>query len=151
MTVKPFVLAACLMTVAFAQAQTLQTIKLAPAVQPQLQAAQLDQEALARQKLEAENRKLRAENERLRQENQALTTRVNNFSALGGSEVHAYCADNLTSRNSAGVESNCGLSGGYTCEQVSGLCHTSCQTSDMCAGGFTCDTGIQQCVNTSGG
>ena len=97
---------------------------------------------MARQKLEADNRKLREENERLRQENEG-------FKALGGSQVHAYCPNPGTSRNTAGAESDC-KSAGYNCEPVSGLCRTSCQTSDMCAGGFTCDTGAQRCVYTAG-
>ena len=83
-------------------------------------------------------------------ENAELSGRVDNFSKLGGSEVHAYCADGQTSRNTAGVESDCNRSG-YQCEPVSGLCRTTCQTTDMCAAGWVCDTGIEQCIVPSGG
>lgn len=138
-------LAACLVAAAaIAQAQTtIQPIKLQPIQNPAVtQASQLDQAALEKARLERENK-------RLREENEALKKRVDDFTRLGGSEVHAYCpADNPTlSRNTSGAENNCGAAG-YTCEPVSGLCRTSCQTSDMCAGGFTCDTGAQQCIRT---
>ena len=68
---------------------------------------------------------------------------------LGGSLVHAYCpaGDNTVSRNTAGAETNCAAAG-YTCEPVTGQCRTTCQTSDMCSRGFTCDTGRQRCVRT---
>ena len=133
-------------------AQQLQTLKpMAVQTAPAAQAAQVDQDALARRKLETDNRRLQAENEKLRQENAALNARIVDFTKLGGSEVHAYCAGPTTSRNTAGAENDCSTSGGYTCEPVSGLCRTSCQTSDMCAGGYTCDTSTQQCVYTAGG
>ena len=124
--------------VAGAQAQTMQPIKIQQ-IQPATnvgQVAQVDQAALEKARLERENKKLR-------EENAALKKQVDDFTALGGSNVHAYCpADQpYTSRNTAGAESDCGRAG-YTCEPVSGLCRTSCQTSDMCAGGFTCDTSI---------
>ena len=122
----------------------------APIDRPALQGTDLDQDALERRRLEKENRQLRAENDRLKTVNAELSTRVDNFSKLGGSEVHAYCPDRLTSRNTAGAETDCTRSG-YVCENVSGLCHTSCQTTDMCAGGWVCDTGAQQCVVPNGG
>ena len=138
-------LAACLcLVVAAAQAQTMQPIKIQQ-LQPATnvgQVAQVDQAALEKAKLERENK-------RLREENAALKKQVDDFTALGGSNVHAYCpaGQPTISRNTSGAEANCGAAG-YTCEPVSGQCRTSCQTSDMCAGGFTCDTGIQQCVRT---
>ena len=141
MKLKSLVVAACLVAGSLAQGQNLQTIKIAPLAQPATATAQIDQEALARQKLESENKKLR-------EENAALQQRVENFINVGGSEVRAYCPTPGTSRNTAGAEANCADAGGYMCEPVSGLCRTSCQTSDMCAGGWTCDTGIQQCVRT---
>jgi hypothetical protein len=134
-------LAAGLLLVASAQAQTLQSIKLAPAVRPNVDVAQVDQAALERAALEKENK-------RLREENAALKKRVDDLTTLGGSEVHAYCPNQDTSRNTAGAESDCSGAGGYTCEPVSGLCRTSCQTTDMCSRGYTCDTEIQQCVHT---
>jgi len=141
MNIKSIVFAACLLTAALAQAQTLQTIKIAPLAQPAAATAQIDQEALARQKLESENKKLR-------EENAALKQRLENFTSLGGSEVHAYCPSKTTSRNTAGAETNC-AAGGYECEPVSGLCKTSCTTSgDTCSFGFTCGPS-NQCVATA--
>jgi hypothetical protein len=139
-------------------AQQLQPIQMAPVSKPSLQAiTPIDSKASEAHTVEFENQQLRKENAKLREENvrlqaegEALATRVNNFSSLGGSEVHAYCPNPDTSRNTAGAEADC-RGAGYTCEPVSGLCRTSCQTSDMCAGGFTCDTAVQQCVYTSGG
>lgn len=86
-------------------------------------------------------------NKQLRAENEALKAQIDGFTRLGGSQVTAYCeSGNPTiSRNTAGASADCGLAG-YNCEPVSGLCRTSCQTSDMCSGGFVCDTGAQQCV-----
>jgi len=153
---------ACLSFAALAHAQMMPTMPTnppskpvhamapAPIDHPALQATELDQDALERRRLEKENRQLRAENDRLKAENAELSGRVENFSKLGGSEVHAYCADGQTSRNTAGAQSDCTRSG-YQCEPVSGLCRTSCQTTDMCAAGWVCDTGIQQCVVPSGG
>jgi len=106
----------------------------------------VDQAALNKQ-LSERNKKLRDENLRLNEENAALQARVGELTRLGGSEVHAYCpaGSNTISRNTAGAESNCALAG-YTCEQVSGLCHTSCQSSDMCSVGFLCKIEEQRCV-----
>lgn len=86
-------------------------------------------------------------NKKLRAELDAANGRLGEMTRLGGSLVHAYCpADQpYTSRNTAGAASDCGAAG-YACEPVSGLCRTSCQTSDMCSSGFVCDTGAQQCV-----
>lgn len=132
----------CLL-VSAASAQTVQPIRLAPVVRPSVDAAQIDQAALEKAALERENK-------RLREENAQLKKRLDDMTSLGGSEVHAYCPDRETSRNTAGAESSCAGAGGYTCEPVSGLCRTSCQTTDMCAAGYTCDTGAQQCVYTAG-
>jgi|GEM_PF-2753833 len=153
---------ACLSFAALAQAQMMPTMPMnppskpvhaeapAPIDRPELQGLELDQDALERQRLKRENHELRAENDRLKAENAELSGRVDNFSKLGGSEVRAYCADGQTSRNTAGAQSDCTRSG-YQCEPVSGLCRTSCQTTDMCAAGSVCDTGIQQCVVPGGG
>jgi len=139
MNIKSLVIAACLMAGSLAHAQSLQTIKLPPP--GQMEAAQVDENAVAIRKLEIENKKLR-------EENAALKQRLDSFTSLGGSEVHAYCADKTTSRNTAGAETNC-AAGGYECEPVSGLCKTSCTTSaDTCSLGFTCG-GSNQCVATS--
>ena len=132
--------AACLAAASAAHAQT--AMRIQPLQAPNVQAAQVDPAVIEKARLERENRKLK-------EENAALKKQVDDFTALGGSNVHAYCpaGSPTISRNTSGAETDCGDSG-YTCEAVSGLCHTTCQTSDMCAGGFTCDTAAQQCVRT---
>lgn len=123
-------LAACLcLVVAAAQAQTMmQPIKIQQ-VQPSqaaTQASQIDTAALEKQRLERENKKLR-------DENAALKKQVDDFTALGGSNVHAYCANPTTSRNTSGAEQACGAN--LKCDQVTGLCKTACTTTSDCAVG----------------
>lgn len=141
MKLPSLILAAALSLAATASAQNLQIqpIKMA---QPAAQATQIDTAAIEKTRLERENA-------RLREENSALKQRVDAMTSLGGSEVKAYCpvGNPGISRNTAGAESNCAQAG-YNCEPVSGLCRTSCQTSDMCAANFTCDTAAQQCIRT---
>ena len=143
-TILATLVASLCLFVSAAQAQTMvQPIKSQQVQSPaNAQAAQIDPAALEKQRLERENKKLR-------EENAALKKQVDDFTALGGSNVHAYCPAGQpnVSRNTSGAESDCSRAG-YTCEPVSGQCRTSCQTSDMGAGGFTCDTSIQQCVRT---
>jgi hypothetical protein len=136
MKASSLILAAALAVASTASAQTMVRPMVAPAI------AQIDTAALEKQKMERENAKLR-------EENAALKQRVDAMTSLGGSQVHAYCPAGSPgiSRNTAGAESNCNQAG-YNCEPVSGLCRTSCQTSDMCAANFTCDTAAQQCVRT---
>jgi hypothetical protein len=151
MKFRAFFALAALLAATSASAQNLQVIRPVQLAQPPAsQQLEVNTPEAQIARLEKDNARLREENAQLRAENAALSGRVNNFSSLGGSEVHAYCPNRQTSRNTAGAESDCGAAGGYTCEPVSGLCRTSCQTSDMCAGGWTCDTGAQRCVNTSG-
>jgi hypothetical protein len=130
-------------------AQSTQATKVAKpdAVGPMVE---LDQKAINAQ-LTKRNKELRAQVVRLKEENASLHARIAEFTKPGGSEVRAFCPTGTTSRNTAGATANCARLGGYTCEAVSGLCRTSCQTTDMCAPGWTCDTAAQQCVNTSGG
>lgn len=143
MKLKASVLLASLVAVSIALAQNIVPVqKLQVAPRHATPVAQIDEQAL-------ELSRLQHENARLKEENAALKQRIDAMTSLGGSEVRAYCpqADALRiSRNTAGAESNCAL-GGYLCEPVSGLCRTSCQTSDMCAAGFVCDTSVQQCIN----
>lgn len=140
MKASSLILAAALALASTASAQTMQAIRPVQLATPAVQAAQIDTAALEKQKMERENA-------RLREENAALKQRVDAMTSLGGSEVRAYCPNPSTSRNTAGAEASCAQAG-YNCEPVSGLCRTTCQTSDMCAANFTCDTGAQQCVRT---
>lgn len=127
MTLRAACLALLVLASSVANAQgTLQSIRLAPIAQPNVQAAQVDQAAVEKARLERENR-------RLREENAALKQQVDDFTALGGSNVHAYCASKDTSRNTAGAETTCG--GNLACEPVSGLCKTSCTSTSDCATG----------------
>ena len=84
-------------------------------------------------------------NRALKAELDGANQRIGEMTRLGGSQVMAYCATPSQSRNTAGASNDCATAG-YGCEPVSGLCRTSCQTSDMCASGYLCDTGVQQCV-----
>jgi hypothetical protein len=104
-----------------------------PAVPIQeLQAGQVDlqlntpEERLKRRvaELERNRRKLEAENAQLRQ-------RVANFTTLGGSEVHAYCAATTVSRNTAGKSRECAP---YSCDDVTGQCLTTCSIATDCGG-----------------
>lgn len=133
-------LAAGLLFASLVSGQTVQTIKprqglVAPAVE-------VDQAAVARRQLELENKKLRDEIERLRQENAALNARINEFTRLGGSEVHAYCSNKGTSTNTAGISASCGA---YNCDGVSGLCKDRCVTSDDCAINTSCNPVNKSC------
>lgn len=135
------VFTAGLLMASLAIGQTVQTIKPRQGVMAP-QAAQLDQDALARRQLEIDNKKLREENERLRQENAALNSRINEFTRLGGSEVRAYCSNETTSRNTAGATANCGI---YTCDVVNGLCKDRCVTSSDCTGDTRCNVVSHSC------
>jgi hypothetical protein len=162
-------LAASLFAASFAAAQQVQTLRPiarpAPATAPVQQSTQsapastaapapgAGSPALAIDKvalLETQNKKLREANLALREENRILKERLEATTAHGGSLVRAWCPSATTSRNTAGDDADCAASGN-TCEPVSGLCRTTCQSSDMCAGGYTCDVGAQRCVYTAGG
>lgn len=158
MTLRAVLLAvlACVASLARAQApeplQAAQPVHAPPAMQVRQGAAppaalQVDREA----ELARENERLRRDNEALRRENAALKADVDSYRVLGGSQVHAFCGeDGTTSRNTAGVSSDCARSG-YLCEQVSGLCRTTCQNTGECAVGWVCDTAASQCITPEGG
>ena len=76
---------------------------------------------------------------------QELRRQLDAATTPGGSRVTASCASPTLSRNSAGAQEDCAASG-YACAAVSGLCHRSCNTTDMCAPGFVCDTGVHTCL-----
>ena len=99
--------------------------------------------------VKAANAKLREANKVLRHENATLKERITQFTTHGGSLVRAYCPTDTTSRNTAGDEANCAASG-YKCEDVSGLCHKTCASSDQCAGGYSCNPCNNKCENNSG-
>jgi len=125
------------------------TQKVAPAASPAINAAVVDEHAVNQQLREKINA-MKRENDALRAENASLKSRLNEYTSKTGSEVHAYCENPDTSRNTAGASTDCNRSG-YVCDAVSGLCKTSCQTTDMCAVGWVCDTPVQQCVPAGGG
>lgn len=136
---------ATLMVLAFAAPLSAQNIRDVRAIQPMSQTQVAtpamtrtpDYQAMYANEVE-KNRALRAEVDAARQQLADMTR-------PGGSRVMAYCEANTTSINTAGARSDCSAAG-YVCEDVSGLCRTSCQTSNMCSSGFVCDTGAQQCV-----
>lgn len=125
------------------------TQKVAPVAAPAIDAAVVDEHAV-NQKLREKINAMKRENAALQAENAALKSRLNEYTSKTGSEVHAYCENRDTSANTAGASTDCNRSG-YVCDAVSGLCKTSCQTTDMCAPGWVCDTSVQQCVVPTGG
>lgn len=120
-----------------------------PAATPAIDTVAIDEHAV-NQQLRAKISVLQRENAGLRAENASLKSQLNEYTSKTGSEVHAYCEDRDTSKNTAGAATDCNRSG-YVCDAVSGMCKTSCQTTDMCAVGWVCDTGVQQCVPAGGG
>lgn len=105
-----------------------------PATSSQAQPSQLQ--------LNTEEAQLKRRIAELEHDNAELNKRVQAFTSLGGSNVHAYCpvGSPQLSRNTSGAEENCGF-GGYLCDSVSGLCRSSCTISDHCSTGYDCDDG----------
>jgi hypothetical protein len=93
-----------------------------------------------------ENQQLRDQNKTLQQQNSDLQKKLNATTHPGGSAVKAYCESPTVSRNTAGATNNCGATG-YMCEPVSGLCRTSCTSSQDCASGYVCDTLYGRCIH----
>lgn len=83
-------------------------------------------------RLRAQNKALRQENERLKKDVLARDERIAQFTTRGGSAVRAYCEDEATSRNTAGATQSCGP---FACNDVSGLCYTSCTLTEHCSSG----------------
>jgi hypothetical protein len=100
-------------------------------------------------RLNAEKRdlttKLNDANSRL---NETLAT-LDGWTKKGGSLVHAYCASDTLSQRSDGAGQEDCAHNGYTCNQVEGMCRTSCNDSAQCSLGFTCDIpNGNRCVRT---
>jgi TolA-binding protein len=118
-------------------AQRVAPVRPAPVVQPVEQAApQVNADIVDPQgtidRLRENNRRLKAENAQLKDDVARLDARIREFTTRGGSEVRAYCAAKDTSRNTAGATQSCGP---FACNQVSGLCHTSCSLTEHCSSG----------------
>ncbi|MSQ98767.1 MAG: hypothetical protein EXR85_05660 [Xanthomonadales bacterium] len=94
--------------------------------------------------LKEQNQALAEERDALARERNILQARIDEMTAPGGSLVTAYCASQTISRNTAGAEEDCST-GGYVCAPVSGLCYTTCQTSEHCARGNSCDPITSNC------
>ena len=96
-------------------------------------------------KLRTSNRQLRQQMTNTLTDLQALRIQLDEMKRKGGSQVLAQCVTPSESRNTAGASEDCYASG-YTCGDVSGLCHRSCSSSTMCAPGFVCDIGAARCI-----
>jgi hypothetical protein len=143
------------------QVQPIQPIQPAPAAQDTQVApvarpvAETDQASPGVQPIEtvesmkAANQNLREANKKLKTENATLKDRLAQMTTRGGSLVRAYCPTDTTSRNTAGAEANCAATG-YKCEDVSGMCHKTCSSSDQCAIGHSCNPCNNKCENNSG-
>ena len=95
---------------------------------------------------EAEYRKLKARYDNLAQENANLKNQITQYTSLGGSLVHAYCTDDNLSHTTAGAVMDCKDSG-YSCQPITGLCNTRCNTQDDCIPSTMCDTEKHVCVH----
>jgi hypothetical protein len=139
MRLLPALLLACLLSPDAALAQTVPAapMQAAPAVvAPRVAPAMAID-------FQAEYRKQVEKNRQLRSENTDLRHQLAEFTRLGGSLVHAYCATETVSSNTAGARVDCAPTG-YKCEPVSGLCRTSANDSNQCADGFLLD--VDHCV-----
>ncbi len=130
--------------------QTVPRITVNPNVAAPPTYAQLQQQnqTLAAQ-LAAERERIAAlqqQNNRLTQQNRTLQQQIAQLTSRGGSLVRAYCVNDTTSRNTAGVQASCGS---YQCEPVSGLCRTQCDRTTDCALGSVCDPDRRMCLDAS--
>ena len=91
-------------------------------------------------RLREQNQALKEENGRLKSDVAARDTTIAEFTSRGGSRVMAYCEAKNVSRNTAGATESCGS---FACNDVSGLCHTTCTLTQHCSEG-ACLNG--QCV-----
>jgi hypothetical protein len=124
----------------------LQSRPVPPAAQTAPSASQVSTAAADPEQLRRTIARLEREKKDLAAQLQTAQGRIDQMSHPGGSLVKAYCAGDTLSRNTAGAETDCRQAGGYMCEPVSGLCRQQCQTSDMCAPGYLCDTSVSRCV-----
>ena len=96
-------------------------------------------------RLREKNRTLKKENERLKGDVAARDATIADFTTRGGSRVMAYCEAPNVSRNTAGATQSCGS---FACNDVSGLCHTTCTVTAHCSEG-ACYNG--QCLTRAPG
>ena len=115
-----------------------EAVALDPALSPETARAEID-------RLKARVRDLRMQLSNTLANLQSARSELDEMQRAGGTLVRAQCVSQFLSRNTAGASEDCSASG-YTCAAVSGLCHRSCTTSDMCAAGFTCDIPAGRCV-----
>ena len=98
------------------------------------------------EKLQSRNRELKGQMSVTLADLQAVRTQLDEITRAGGSLVRAQCASPaLSRRTDGGGEENCHASG-YVCGEVEGTCKRQCSTSNDCAPGFACDTGVARCV-----
>lgn len=88
---------------------------------------------------------LRLERTQLKTSLSEALARIDAITQPGGSLVRAYCASHTVSKNTAGAEENCAASG-YSCDQVSGQCHRTATSGDMCSEGFNMDATNGRCI-----
>lgn len=83
---------------------------------------------------------LRRDVQKLRSEVQDLKNQV---AALRQSQAdHPRCSSDNVSKSSLG-ERNCGE---FRCDNATGTCISSCNSSNDCRGGVVCDMGVGRCV-----
>ena len=154
----PLIFVGCLLLIGIVEAEPLpvqnpraqqNTQQISPIATPIEETTAIDEHTV-NQHLREKNAQLQRENAELRAENESLKAQLGEYTSKTGSEVHAYCEDSAISKNTAGAETDCNRSG-YVCEAVSGMCKTTCQTTDMCAPGWVCDTEVQHCIPAGGG
>lgn len=83
-------------------------------------------------RLRAQNQSLKDENAALKGDVAARDETIAAFTTRGGSRVMAYCEAPNVSRNTAGATESCG---NFACNDVSGLCHTTCTLTQHCSTG----------------
>jgi len=99
------------------------------------------------QRLFRERAVLRGQNAHMKTEIDALNFKISEMTRFGGTQVIAYCASETISRNTAGMEEDCSITG-YRCNQVSGLCNRIARATSMCADNYVLDENSGRCIDT---